>query len=146
MKKVLTLICAIALIFAGTSCSSKSDVEETPIVNPVNLSISFLDGEDDLELEGFEEIKDDSFIAEEGSSVLEATQLYCMSHDITISADTSKGYVTEIAGLTEGDYDKQTGWVFTVNGEMGMLTAEEQIIEEGDKIAWEFIDFSAIAW
>ena len=146
MKKVLTLICAIALIFAGTSCSSKPDVEETPIVTPVNLSISFLDGEDDLELEGFEEIKDDSFIAEEGSSVLEATQLYCMSHDITISADTSKGYVTEIAGLTEGDYDKQTGWVFTVNGEMGMLTAEEQIIEEGDKIAWEFIDFSAIAW
>lgn len=62
------------------------------------------------------------------------------------SVDASKGYVTEIAGLTEGDYNKQTGWVFTVNGEMGILTAEEQIIQDGDKIAWEFIDFSAIAW
>ena len=69
-----------------------------------------------------------------------------MSHDITISVDEQKGYVTEIAGLTEGDYSKQTGWVFTVNGEMGTLGADEQIIQEGDKIVWEFIDFSAVAW
>ena len=146
MKKILTVICVLALLFAVASCSSEPAMEETPVVNPVSLEFSLLDGEDDLELEDFEEIMDDPFIAEEGSSVLEATQLYCMSHDISISVDTSKGYVTEIAGLTEGDYDKQTGWVFTVNGEMGMLTAEEQIIEEGDKIAWEFIDFSAVAW
>ena len=146
MKKFLTVICVLALLFAVTACSSEPAMEETPVVNPVSLEFSLLDGEDDLELEGFEEIIDDPFIAEEGSSVLEATQLYCMSHDISISVDRSKGYVTEIAGLTEGDYDKQTGWVFTVNGEMGMLTAEEQIIEEGDKIAWEFIDFSAVAW
>ena len=146
MKKFLTVICVLALLFAVAGCSSEPVKEETPIVNPVSLEFSLLDGEDDLDLEDFEEIMDDPFIAEEGSSVLEATQLYCMSHDISISVDRSKGYVTEIAGLTEGDYDKQTGWVFTVNGEMGMLTAEEQIIEEGDKIAWEFIDFSAVAW
>ena len=146
MKKILTVIYILALLFAVTACSSEPAMEEAPIVNPVTLEFSLLDGEDDLELDDFDEIKDDPFIAEEGSSVLEATQLYCMSHDISISVDMSKGYVTEIAGLTEGDYDKQTGWVFTVNGEMGMLTAEEQIIEEGDKIAWSFIDFSAIAW
>ena len=146
MKKFLSFLCILALVFAMAGCSAEPEVEETPIVNPVNLSFSLLDGEDDLELEDFEAIEDDPFIAEEGSSVLEATQLYCMSHDISISVDTSKGYVTEIAGLTEGDYSEQTGWVFTVNGEMGMLTAEEQIVEEGDKIAWEFIDFSAIAW
>ena len=146
MKKILSVFCILALIFTMSACTDKPQTEETPIVNPVNLSFSLLDGEDDLTLEDFDEIKDDSFIAEEGSSVLEATQLYCISHDISISVDASKGYVTEIAGLTEGDYTKQTGWVFTVNGEMGMLTAEEQIIQDGDKIAWEFIDFSAIAW
>ena len=146
MKKILSVLCILILLFTMAACSTESEAEETPIVNPVNLSFSLLDGEDDLELEDFEAIEDDPFIAEEGSSVLEATQLYCMSHDISISVDTSKGYVTEIAGLTEGDYSEQTGWVFTVNGEMGMLTAEEQIVEEGDKIAWEFIDFSAIAW
>ena len=146
MKKILTVIGILTLLFAVSACSPEPASEDAPIVNPVNLSISFLDGEDELEIEDFEEIKDDPFIAEEGSSVLEATQLYCMSHDISISVDKSKGYVTEIAGLTEGDYEKQTGWVFTVNGEMGTLTAEEQIIQEGDKIAWKFIDFSAISW
>lgn len=146
MKKFLTVLCILTLLFAVTACSPEPAHEETPIVNPINLSFSLLDGEGEPELEDFEEINEDPFIAEEGSSVLEATQLYCMSHDISISVDKSRGYVSEIAGLTEGDYGKQTGWVFTVNGETGMLTAEEQILNEGDKIVWEFVDFSAVAW
>lgn len=146
MKKILSVLCVLILIFTTAACSSQPEVDDTPVVNPVNLSFSLLDGDDDLELDDFEKIENDPFIAEEGSTVLEATQLYCMSHDISISVDSSKGYVTEIAGLSEGDYNNQTGWVFTVNGEMGMLAANEQIVEENDKIAWEFIDFSAIAW
>ena len=146
MKKILSVLCVLILIFTTAACSSQPEVDDTPVVNPVNLSFSLLDGDDDLELEDFEKIENDPFIAEEGSTVLEATQPYCMSHDISISVDSSKGYVTEIAGLSEGDYNNQTGWVFTVNGEMGMLAADEQIVEENDKIAWEFIDFSAIAW
>lgn len=146
MKKILSVLCVLILIFTTAACSSQPEVDDTPVVNPVNLTFSLLDGDDDLELEDFEKIENDPFIAEEGSTVLEATQLYCMSHDISISVDSSKGYVTEIAGLSEGDYNNQTGWVFTVNGEMGMLAADEQIVEENDKIAWEFIDFSAIAW
>lgn len=146
MKKVLSVIFIVALALTMTACSDKPETDETPVVNPTNLTFSLLDGDDELELPDFEEINEDPFIAEEGSTVLEATQLYCMSHDISISVDSSAGYVTEIGGLTEGDYSEQTGWVFTVNGEMGMLPADEEIIEEGDKIAWEFIDFSAIAW
>lgn len=146
MKKILSVLCVLILIFTTAACSSQPEVDDTPVVNPVNLSFSLLDGDDDLELDDFEKIENDPFIAEEGSTVLEATQLYCMSHDISISVDSSKGYVTEIAGLSEGDYNNQTGWVFTVNGEMGMLAADEQIVEENDKITWEFIDFSAIAW
>lgn len=146
MKKVLSVLCVVALLLAMTACSNAPAEDETPIVNPINLSFSLIDGEDDLDIEDFPEIKDDTFIAEEGSTVLEATQLYCMSHDISISVDEQYGYITEIAGLTEGDYSKQTGWVFTVNGEMGTLGAGEQIAEEGDKIVWEFIDFSAVAW
>ena len=146
MKKVLSVLCIVALLFTFAACSKAPAEEETPIVNPTDLTFSLIDGEDDVDIEDFPEIKDDPFIAEVVSTVLEATQLYCMSHDITISVDEQKGYVTEIAGLTEGDYSKQTGWVFTVNGEMGTLGADEQIIQEGDKIVWEFIDFSAVAW
>ncbi len=146
MKKILTVLLVLALAFAAVSCGSPAKNEDTPIVNPTNLTFSLLDGEDDITMEGFTPIEDDPFIAEEGSTVLEATQLYCMSHDISISVDSKNGYVTEIAGFTQGDYSDMSGWVFTINGEMGMLGAGEEIIEEGDKIAWEFIDFSAVAW
>ena len=70
MKKFLSVLCILTLVFAMAGCSTEPEVEETPIVNPVNLSFSLLDGEDDLELEDFEAIEDDPFIAEEGSSVL----------------------------------------------------------------------------
>ena len=71
MKKFLSVLCILTLVFAMAGCSTEPEVEETPIVNPVNLSFSLLDGEDDLELEDFEAIEDDPFIAEEGFSVLE---------------------------------------------------------------------------
>lgn len=146
MKKFITLLMILVLTLSMVACGKEEVQDETPIVNPTNLTFSLLDGDDDIEMEGFEAIEGDAFIAEEGSTVLEATQLYCMSHDISISVDSSKGYVTEIAGFSEGDYDKQTGWVFTINGEMGNLPANEEIIEEGDEIAWEFIDFSSMSW
>ncbi len=101
---------------------------------------------DDLTLEDFDGVHDEAFIAEEGSTVLEATQLFCMSHDMTITVDSDKGYVTEINGLTAGDYSEQTGWVFLVNGEMGNLTAEEQVLKDGDSITWEFLDAATYPW
>lgn len=146
MKKIISIICITVLLLGLAACGQTPAEEDTPIVNPTNLTFSLVDGDDNIDIDDFPEVKEDAFIAEEGSTVLEATQLYCMSHDISISVDTSKGYVTEIAGLTEGDFSEMTGWVFTVNGEMGTLGANQQIIEEGDKIVWEFVDFSAVAW
>lgn len=146
MKKFISVLLIIVLALSMVACGKEENKEETPIVNPTNLTFSLIDGDDEIKMEGFEEIKGDAFIAEEGSTVLEATQLYCMSHDISISVDSSKNYITEIAGFSEGDYDAQTGWVFTINGEMGNLPANEEIIEEGDEIAWEFIDFSSMSW
>ena len=85
-------------------------------------------------------------IAEEGSTVLEATELYCVSHDMTITIEKKGSYVTEINGFTQGDYTDTTGWVFTVNGEMPDVGAGEITVEEGDEIVWSFIDFSTYPW
>jgi len=147
MKRLLTVLLILILALSLAACSGKPSAQESkPLVNPVNLTISILDGDDDITMDGFEGITDAAFMAEEGSTVLEATQLYCMSHDITITADDSKGYVSEIYGFTQGDYDEMTGWIFTVNGKMGLLGANEQVIEDGDSIAWEFVDFSVVDW
>lgn len=150
MKKLFTLFLSTVLILAFTGCNnSKTDqqIDSSSIINPINLTFSLLDADgDELTLDDFTPIKDEALIAEEGSSVLEATQLFCMSHDLSITVDRDKGYVTEIDGLTAGDYSDQTGWIFLVNGELGNMTAEEQILEDGDSITWEFVDAATYPW
>lgn len=150
MKKLFTLFLSTVLILAFTGCNnSKTDqqIDSSSITHPINLTFSLLDADgDELTLDDFTLIKDEAFIAEEGSSVLEATQLFCMSHDLSITVDRDKGYVTEIDGLTAGDYSDQTGWIFLVNGEMGNMTAEEQILKDGDSITWEFVDAATYPW
>lgn len=150
MKKLFTLFLSTILILAFTGCNnSKTDqqIDSSSITHPINLTFSLLDADgDELTLDDFTLIKDEAFIAEEGSSVLEATQLFCMSHDLSITVDRDKGYVTEIDGLTAGDYSDQTGWIFLVNGEMGNMTAEEQILKDGDSITWEFVDAATYPW
>lgn len=147
MKKYISVVIILLLSLVLFSCSEKEKpIENEQIVNPIDLSFSLIDGDDDLAIENFEPINDDAFIAEEGSTVLEATMLYCMSHDISVSLDSNQTYITEIGGLTQGDYSDKTGWVFSVNGEIGNLSANEKILQSGDKICWQFVDFSSFSW
>ena len=147
-KKVLNLILVLLLAFTLVSCGNSSGEApaDEPVVNPVNLTMELFIGLEDTENDGFESIPPSSFIAEEGSSVLEATELFCVSNDISITIDTDKSYVTEIGGLTEKDYAETTGWIFKVNGEIPSVPADQVIIAENDEIRWEFVDFATYSW
>lgn len=147
MKKFFALVLTVTLLFSMVACSNgeKEAVDNPPPVNPVALSIEISIGQDDAK-EDFQGIVQTDFTAEEGSTILEATQLFCMANDMTISVDDAQGYVTEIGGLTEKDYTETTGWIFTVNGEMPSVGADEITIKENDKILWEFVDFSTYSW
>ncbi len=138
----------VLLAFTLVSCGSSSGEApaEEPVVNPVNLTMELFIGLEDAENDGFESISPVSFIAEEGSTVLEATELFCVSNDISITIDTDKSYVTEIGGLTEKDYAETTGWIFKVNGEIPSVPADQIIIAENDEIRWEFVDFATYSW
>ena len=78
--------------------------------------------------------------------MLEATQLFCVANNLEITIDSAGGYITGMLGLNEGDYADTTGWIYTINGETVTVGANEQILQEGDKIAWEFVDFSTYTW
>ena len=107
------------------------------------MTISFSDSENDqVEVENFEPIENAEFIVEEGTSVLEATQIYCVANELDIEIDSAGGYITGLLGISDGDYSDNTGWVYTINGETVMVGADEQILKDGDKISWEFVDFS----
>ena len=116
MKKITTILLTLLLGFAMAGCTTQDDAG-TPedVVNPTNLTFSLTDGTDNPDVENFTTIDEDPFIAEEGSTVLEATELYCMSHDMSITIEKNGSYVTEINGFTQGDYTDTTGWVFTVS-------------------------------
>ena len=140
MKKFLSLICVFVLSLALFSCSEKKDDDDSSeITNPINVTISFSDSEND-QVE--EPIENAEFIVEEGTSVLEATQIYCVANELDIEIDSAGGYITGLLGISDGDYSDNTGWVYTINGETVMVGADEQILKDGDKISWEFVDFS----
>lgn len=147
MKKAFTLCLAILLILTLSACSSEpaGDGAEQEIVHPVDLSMEIIIDVDDAG-DVFEGMAATDFIAEEGSTVLEATQLFCMSKDISLSLDKNGTYITEMGGLSEGDYTQTTGWVYEINGESPTVSAAEKIIEKDQKILWKYIDFSTETW
>lgn len=148
MKKFISLLCIFILCMGLVSCKDKNKepVIEDP-VNPIEVSISFSDSEnDEIVAEGFEPIAETTFNVEEGATVLEATQLYCISNGLDLTLGSGDTYIKKMLGIGEGDFADTTGWIYTVNGETCMVGANEQVLKEGDKIAWEFVDFSTYAW
>ncbi|MCI8608434.1 MAG: DUF4430 domain-containing protein [Firmicutes bacterium] len=146
MKKTIITFLAALLILLTAACADDAETVNQTIANPVPLSMEIQIEFDDASGDGYISLPATDFTAEEGLSVLEATQLFCMSHDISISTDAKGTYITEIGGLSEKDYTETTGWLYEVNGESPSVGANEKKIEENDKILWKFVDFSTVSW
>ena len=149
MKKLLSFALILILCVSLAACGNneQQDPEDAPAVNSINVSISIIDSDgDDVDVEGFTPVENAPFSVEEGTNVLDATQIYCVSNDIDIEIGGSGDYVTSLMGVSEKDMAGTTGWIFKVNGESGSLGADEEILEEGDEISWEFVDFSTYSW
>lgn len=147
MKKLLSLILIFILCFTFASCTQKKAEVPENIVNPVNVTISITDSDgDEVVAENFTPVEKTQFIVEEGTNVLDATQIFCISNDIDFEIGSSGDYITSLNGLSEKDIESTTGWIFKVNGESGNLSAKDKILEEGDEISWEFVDFTTYSW
>ena len=139
MKKLLSVFLIFILCFALGACGAPSDDGLEEIENPITVSISFIDSpDDDLEVKGFKPIEKTEFYAEEGSSVFEATQVFCINNNLDYQLSADGTYLNSMLGFTGGDFDKMAGWLYTVNGEMAMVSASDYILEEGDEIVWAF--------
>ncbi len=147
MKKILSILLILALCFAFSACSAPSDDGLGEIENPMTVYISFADSaEDELEATGLKAIEKTEFYAEENSTVFEATQVFCINNKLDYQLSADKSYINSLLGFTEGDFTGTTGWIYEVNGEEVMVSASEYVLEEGDVISWEFVDYSALGW
>lgn len=148
MKKTFVTCLMVLLTLLMVSCGSPAQdgAEEQSIVNPVDLTMEIAIDVEDAQDDGFDGTPETAFIAEEGATVLEATQLFCMANDISLTVDKDGTYVTEMGGLSEGDYAKTTGWIYEIDGESPTVGAAEMVIEKNQKILWKYIDISTISW
>ena len=139
MKRALSIFLILILCLSFVACGAPSDDGLGEIENPMTVYISFADADDDdLEVTGLKEIEKTEFYAEEGSSVFEATQVFCINNNLDYQLSSDGTYLESMLGFTEGDFDKYAGWIYEVNGEMVMASASDCVLEEGDVITWEF--------
>lgn len=76
-------------------------------------------------------------------SALDALNNFCWINGIDISVQNgTSSYVTSINGVSENDYGDPSGWVYTVNGEEIMESADKYELSDGDSIEWKFVTFS----
>ena len=147
MKKIFSAIMILILCISMASCGAKKvPVSADDIINPVNVSISISDSsKDQLTGDGVKSVEKTEFIVEEGTNVLDATQLFCIANDIDFTVGPSGDYISSLNGLKEKDLEDTTGWIFLLNGEMGNKSAKDEVLEEGDEISWEFVDFTTFS-
>lgn len=139
MKKKLSIIfiCALALGLAVcvTGCRDKSSSSaEESVVNPINLliSIDYPGKANKPDLENFK------FKAEEDSSVLEATELYCNISEIQLLVDTTNNEVQGINGINNGELKKNYVWKYKINGKEVSDNPQDYDLKDGDNIIWYY--------
>lgn len=156
IKKVLALSAILALAAAAAGCSGKKAQE--PIEDPIEVTIS-IDFPDGAEAE---DITEEAFLVEDGTTVLDALQIYCNVNDIPVNVETTAATVygingvnnsdgtaenpdeeaddEEIAAETETDGSTETSltgsWHYSVNGEESGTPENEVRLSDGDSIIW----------
>ena len=124
IKKVLALSAILALAAAAAGCSEKK-VQE-PIEDPIEVTIS-IDFPDGAEAE---DITEEAFLVEDGTTVLDALQIYCNVNDIPVNVETTAAAVYGINGVNNseaGDAGSEDGEAPAeqANGEENAAGGEE---------------------
>lgn len=138
MKKFSILLISLMLVLALMSCGENGSIEDKEKDGPasnediaITINISYPD-ESNLD-----DVEDAAMIVEDESSVLEALTTYADENGIEVEMDESSEnpYVTSINGVAESD---TAGWIYEVNNETVMESADMYILENGDVISWFF--------
>ena len=138
MKKLSIFLTTLIMVFALTGCGSNDDTAKDGQTNTasgetitVTMDISYPDES------GLADVEDAPVTVDSESSVLNALITYADANDIEVVMDESSAnpYVTSINGVAATDV---AGWVYEVNDQMVMESADACILSDGDNVSWDF--------
>ena len=139
MKKVLVVLMTLVMVFAVTACGDNETASGTGQMIDVCIEIDYPDAS------GIADVKDYEFQVPEGTTALNMLHAYGEAAGVEIvMSDTSvTAYVTSIGGVAE---TMDSGWVYEVNDEMTLETADEYVVEPGTEITWEFMSWAEMSY
>lgn len=134
MKKLMVVLMSMILAFALAACgggSSDETAEEPEATMSVVIEIDYPDES------GVADVEDAAVEIAEGGTVMDAINAYAEANDCEVLLDesTDSPYITSIGGVAATD---TAGWVYEVNDEMVMESADACVLKAGDEVSWSF--------
>lgn len=131
MKKVLVVLMTLIMVFAMTACGGGSTADAPAGTITVEIEIDYPDDS------GIADVEDVKVDLPEGATVLDALNIYAQVNDceILMHETANPPYVIGIGGLEATD---TAGWVYEINDEMVMESADACVLNAGDEISWSF--------
>lgn len=146
MKKISIFVLALMLAFATAACGSNDTAGNTDTAGSTDQTQSSDAAAEEITVTIDIDYPDSSKVTDvenarvviaDGSSVLDVLNKYAEEANIKITMDegSQMPYVTAINGVEATD---TAGWVYEINDEMIMETADKHIVKNGDDIEWSF--------
>lgn len=133
MKKLSVFILSLILIFTMVSCGDNDEKNMTSDKTDITVTIE-IDFPDDS---GVQDIDNAQVSVSEGNSVLDVLNTYGEENsvDITLDERSESPYVISISGV---EATGSSGWVYELNDETVMESADKCTVQDGDKVDWSF--------
>lgn len=86
-------------------------------------------------------IKGYKYTAKAGFTAYDALKKACKDNGIKLTAQSEKygTYVSGINNIDEFDCGKESGWMYSINGNRPNVSASSRKINDGDKITFEYV-------
>ena len=135
MKKVLVVLMTLIMVFVVSACGNTQSTGGNGQMIDVCVDIDY---PDEAVIPDVEEYQ---LQVPEGTTALEMLHAYgeATGVEITMSDTSATAYVTSIGGVKE---TKDAGWVYEIDDEMTLETADKYVVKQGTEITWEYMSWA----
>lgn len=117
---------------AASDSSSQPSTDAPPAQNVVNVSVSV-----DSAAAGGGVSASGSFSFAPGATPYDA--LCTLGLSVNARSTGYGTYVAAIGGLAEKEHGSQSGWMYSVNGNMPMTACSNYVLSDGDSVVWYYV-------